>query len=533
MWGQVGAIWWAQFRTSRNHLPRRTVPSVLASLLSVIWYGSAVALGIFLAIILPDISLSRIADTLGIGLAGVFIFWQVGPLFTMSAGWSLQLNKLQIYPIPVGTLYFIEAFLRFTTAPEMIPVLLGVAVGLLRHPGLHAPWGLGVLLFIPFNLFLSLTVREVVLHSFERNRFRELFTILLISIGLLPQILLRTGLGARLQPYFSSIGNSPLAPWGEAAHIALGKATIWEWALLLAWTVLFFYASRVLFARSLTAEDVLRTRIPAGSAGARSRSTRWLSLLFSDPLAALVEKEVNSLLRMPRFRVSFGMACVFSVVVFIPLTYRVDGGTHPFLTDNFLEVVVLYGLLILSDALMLNVFGTDRGAVQLYFAAPIPLRSVFRAKNIVATLVVLAEAALVMFVVLLVGRAPSLDRVAFAVFAAIVVGLFFTSVGNMSSTYAARPIDPAQTFRKQAGARMQLWLLGCSVGMAILIGAAHLAWWAVGSSWAGLTVLAVELAVAAVVYRIALDSAVERAERERETLVGALTKNASPVGTGS
>lgn len=534
MWQQVAAIWWAQVRTSRNHLPRRTLGSILATCVSLLWYGSAVALGVLLAFALPGIPLSQIADNLGLGLVGVFLFWQVGPLFTLSAGWSLQLNKLLIYPIPRNTLFLIEIFLRFTTAPEMIPVLLGAAAGLLQHRELGGWWGLSILLFVPLNLFLALTVREVVLHSFERNRFREIFTVFLVSIGLLPQLLLRTRLGSRIQPYLNSISQSPWTPWGETAHIALGTASVWEWAGLLGWSLLFYQTARVLFARSLLAEETLR---PAASSPqperSRARWLQWTSNLFRDPLAALIEKELESLIRMPRFRVSFGMACVFSVIVFIPLTYGIEGGRNRFFTDNFLELVMLYGLLILSDALMLNIFGTDRAAAQLYFVAPVDLRAVIRAKNMVAAAVIVFETALVLLVVLLVRMPASIDKFLSAIGSATVVGLFFMAIGNMSSMMAARPVDPGQTFRKQAGSKMQLWLLSCSVGMALLIGAAHLAQWAVGAVWAGLAVRGVELAIAAIVYRVALDSAVERGTRDRETLISALSKSASPIGSGS
>ena len=541
MWQQIAAIWWAQLRTSRNHLPRKTWGSILATLLSILWYGAAVLVGVGFATLLPSLPVPEIQKNLGIGLLGVFLFWQIGPLFTLSSGWSLQLNKLLIYPIRKQTLFAIETFLRLTTAPEMIPVLIGAAAGLLRHRELPAWWGLCILLFIPLNLFLSLSVRELVLHSFERNRFRELFTVLLISIGLLPQLLLRTGLGHRIQPYFSAVSNTAISPWGQTAHLALGIATPWEWLGLAAWTVLFFLTARALFERSLASEETLRSSAasagraakPKDLAGARGAWAYAPSWLFRDPLAALLQKEFQSLVRMPRFRVSFGMACVFSVIVFFPLTFRISGGRNEFLSDNFLVIVTLYGLLILSDALMLNIFGTDRAATQVYFATPTDLRLVFRAKNIVALTFVALQAALVMVVVLLARMPVSLADVLNAIGSAAVVGLFYMAVGNLSSVMVARPIDPAQTFRKQVGAKTQIWLLFCSIGTMILVGTAYLARWAVGANWGGLLVLTVELGIGMIVYKISLDSAVERAARDTEKIMSALSKNASPIGSGS
>ena len=44
MFEQIRAIAWAQFRTTRNHLPRTNVGSILLGLLSLLWYGLYVAL---------------------------------------------------------------------------------------------------------------------------------------------------------------------------------------------------------------------------------------------------------------------------------------------------------------------------------------------------------------------------------------------------------------------------------------------------------------------------------------------------------
>ncbi len=60
-----------------------------------------------------------------------------------------------------------------------------------------------LLLYIPFNLFLSLAIRELLLHSFERNRFRELFAILLISIGVLPQTTAPHASGTEISAVFT------------------------------------------------------------------------------------------------------------------------------------------------------------------------------------------------------------------------------------------------------------------------------------------------------------------------------------------
>src|SRR5581483_6915649 len=151
MWSQIQAIAWAQFRTMRNHLPRTNFGAVLLWFLSLLWYGMYAALAVVLAVMLPEVPMAALQQWLPVGFLAVFLFWQVIPLFTLSSGWSLQLNKLQIYPVSNSALFGIEVLLRLTTAPEMILVLMGALIGLQRRPDTPLFAGLFVLFYIPLN----------------------------------------------------------------------------------------------------------------------------------------------------------------------------------------------------------------------------------------------------------------------------------------------------------------------------------------------------------------------------------------------
>jgi len=113
-----------------------------------------------------------------------------------------------------------------------------------------------------------------------------------------------------------------------------------------------------------------------------------------------------------------------------------------------------------------------------------------------------------------------------------VVTIYLLAVGNFTSVSLARPVNPSQTFKKQGGARMQLWLLLCSIGMYALVGFAFLARWALHSDWAMAGILLLEFAIGVIVYRLATESAVARGLRDRELLMEALSKGASPVSAG-
>ncbi len=295
------------------------------------------------------------------------------------------------------------------------------------------------------------------------------------------------------------------------------------------------------FEKSLVQDEQFRpdtpTRPAVAGLGARLNPFRNIvdlpSRLFSDPMAALVQKEFQSLLRMPRFRVILGMACVFSVVIFVPIALRSGGpGSSRFMSTNFLPVVNLYGLLLLSDVLLLNVFGFDRQAAQIYFVTPVPFETVLKAKNLTAIVFIVLQNIAVMILAALIRVSITPISIGTACGASAVVAVFFLSVGNLSSITMPRPVDPTQTFRKQSGGKMQLWLMLCSIGMFLLVGFAFLAKWALQSNWALLGVLLVEIIIGVIIYRLATESAVKRGLRDRERMMEALSKGVAPVALG-
>ena len=235
---QILAIIWAQFRVSRNHFRRTTFGAVLMWIVTALWYSLFIGLGVLAVIAIPELAMATLRRGMPIALLALFLYNQTIPLLTLSTGWSLQINKLQVYPIRESALFGLEVLLRVTSTPEFLIVILGGVVGLLRRPDVPPLAALCLLLFIPFNLFLQLAAREFILHAFQKNRFREILTIIFISIGILPQFLMRTGLGIKLKPYFLIFANGQGTPWQVASMLSLGQNTLVSVAVLGSWTML-------------------------------------------------------------------------------------------------------------------------------------------------------------------------------------------------------------------------------------------------------------------------------------------------------
>jgi ABC-2 type transport system permease protein len=256
---------------------------------------------------------------------------------------------------------------------------------------------------------------------------------------------------------------------------------------------------------------------------------RWPSLLFSDPLAALAEKEIRFLARSPRFRLVFLMGFTFGLVIWLPISLGQGGGSRSFLGSNYLTVVSVYSLLLLSEVCFWNSFGFDRSAAQVYFVAPVPFWLVLAGKNVSAVFFIAFEIGAITVVCALAGMPVTIERMAEAYSVATVIAMFLLGAGNLLSVQHARGVNPDTTFRSGAPGRIQALLFVIYPVAFFPVSMAYLARYAFDSQLAFYGVLAFDAMVGAVVYKLALDSAVAASERDREKMIAALAQGDGPI----
>jgi ABC-2 type transport system permease protein len=532
---QAGAILWAQWRTIRNFYPRGGV--AWTAILGFIWYGFWVVVSIAAArLIANPASLSLIHTALPGAMLIVLLYWQVVPLLMAATGASLDLRKLQAYPIPVSQMFSIEVMLRVTAGIEMMLLLTGIAAGLLFNPQLPKYCALAVVPYILFNLFLAVGLRDLLMRALARKRLRELFVFLLVMSMTLPQLLLTRGTMAGPARLLFTADNWPGWPWSAAANLAQGIDVLNASAVLIMWTVTAALFGRWQFTRTLAFD--------AEAAGARNLKSsprqgllesffRLPSAILPDPVGALVEKEIRVLTRSPRFRLVFLMGFTFGMVMLLPMSLGRGGGSGSFLGGNYLTAVSVYSLLLLSEACFWNSFGFDRSAAQIYFLAPVPFSQVLIAKNLSAIFFIGIEILAVTAMCGLMRTAITPLKIAEAYAVAGVVTIFLLAAGNMLSVRQARGANPGTQFRSKAAGRAQAMLVVIYPVAFIPVGLAYLARWAIDAhpQLAFFGVLAFDAMVGMIVYRIALDSAVETAERIKEQMITALSSNEGPIAS--
>ncbi len=535
MWNQASAIVWAQWRTSMHAFPRANKAGLaFTTVIRGVWYLAFVYLAFLAAILLsrPD-ELDTFQNILPAALLLCVLYWQLIPVLMASTGSSLDLKKLLVYPVPHSALFTLEVILRVSTGVEMLLVTAGAGVGLLLNPAVPSWAPLALIPFVVFNLLCSAGIRDLLVRLLARKRVREAVVFLLVLAAALPQLLLVRGAGSggRIRAFFSG-EPSMYWPWTATARLALGHFSWQSVAVLMGWTIAAYVFGRWQFERGLrfdvaeaASKDTLSTR--------RSSRLEWFyqlpNTVFPDPLAALMEKELRFLSRAPRFRLVFLMGFSFGLMIWAPLALTRTSATPGFFADNYLTLVSVYAMLLLSDVLFWNCFGFDRSAAQVYFLMPVKMSTVLAAKNLAAAIFVLIEITAIALVCALL-RLPLTGLQILETFViTCVLTVFVVSAGNISSLYGPRAVNPAKSFRTTASSRIQVMLLLVFPIALAPVALAYLARYAFDTEWAFFGVLLFAGAFGTIIYFYSMAAAVTAAGERREEIISTLSRGEGPV----
>lgn len=535
----IAAILQAQFRSMR-FFGRGSAFTIVAGLT---WYGvwamAGFAMG-FWAAVSPADAVRHMAP---LALLGVFLYWQFIPLLSASMGTSMDLRKLLAYPIPHGKLFQVEVMLRFTTGIEVLLLLTGSTLGVLANPAVRGVAGVArvlaaFLVFVLFNLLLASGMRSVIERLLSKRRVREWLAFLMTMLWVVPRFVAQSGFRPKWFGPAAAALQAVGLPWSAAARAALGAAGGREILLagtsMAAWTMLAAWFGRSQFERSLRYDPQAAQSTPATARGGAlqhiaDRFFRFPSLLLRDPIAAIVEKELRSMARTPRFRMVFVMGFTFGLMLWLPMV--MGRGSHPAGSRYFLTVVCVYSLTLLGGVTYWNCFGFDRSAALFYWAAPLRLVHVILAKNVAALIFIFLEVAVLsgITVVLPMGIGPA--QIAETVVVMGICAVYMLALGNVSSVHYPRALH-AERVSQGSGGGFQgfLFLLYPLALIPVLL--AYLARYAFDSELAFAMVLALAAAIAGVLYKISLESAVSAGIARRELILRELSKGDGPLVAG-
>ena len=503
----------------------------LAAFAGLLWYGGFAALALVGERYLAEApETGPMQAVLALGLFMVFVYWQAAPVLMAAAGASLDLKKLLVYPIPRGSLFGLEALLRVSMSGETLILLVGAAVGLERNPGVPGYKPLWLVPFALMNLFLSVGVRDFIGGLFKRKGARELAALSLVLLAVVPQWLVYKGVPGWWSPVAAALSRGPW-PWTAVAALLAGPPAWANAAELCGWLAAAYAFGRWQFERGLTLDPgvaMTSSRRPG-----RRGWVEWMATAaagpFRGPVAAMVEKEVLTMGRSPRFRLLAAMGFLLGLVIWVPLAFSGDP-SMAFMLTHYLTIVSVYSVVLLADALFWNVFGFDGPAAQFYFVTPATVRMALAAKNAAAIFFLLLEITAVVTACALFRLPVTPVRLGEAYGTALTLSLYLLAAGNLTSVWQPRRIETGSVFRKSAAGMAQAVVLMILPLACAPLALAFLARYAFDSQAAFYAVLAVDAAVGWALYRIASDSAAARAVLHKENIVGRLSRGTGLVG---
>jgi ABC-2 type transport system permease protein len=529
---QAWTLFITQWRIWLNFYRRHGRASFVFSLLfSAIWYGGFAGIAVFAANFVgePE-NLERARRAMPIALFFAFAYWQGMPLLMASVGGMLDFKKILVYPIAERDLFRIEMLMRTTLFCEMPIVMLGITIGILRNPALPKWCALGPLLYAAFNITLGAGLRDLITRWFQKKRIREAAILVIILLAALPSWLSSQGSGAA--KYFLWMRDVPKfwLPWLAASEAALNENGWIPWAALGAMTILGWAFSRWQFRKNLRFDAAAqRSSDAATGTGFLDRILGWPRYIFRDPLGVLVEKEVRFLSRTSRFRIVFMMGFTFGVLIWLPMARMQSGSSPGWMGQNFLTVVVLYALVLLSEVVFYNSFGFDRTAAQMYFVAPVQPSTVLIAKNIAAAFFVVAEVSLVTLACIVLKMPVTWLRVGEAACISAVMLLFLMGIGNIGSTRSPRAQNPSDGWKRSSASKFAFLAFLFYPLITAPIGLAYLARYAFETNAAFFATIAAALFIAGSFYYVSLESSVDTLETDRERFLTLLSQTDSPA----
>jgi len=530
----IAAILRAQLLVMRRAFGTGVAMSLVGG---VLWYGLWALAGWAAFVYTASASQKVLNDVLSLALGGLCLYWQAMPVVSASMGSSLDLRKLLAFPIPHARLFRVEILLRLASGADTVLVLVGGGAGLAVNPssrGVPAMAG-ALAVFVLFNLLLSLGVRSLLERLLTRRKIRELMVVVMAGLWTVPRLFVQTGFHPRILDRALGAAMAVGLPWSATAHAALGPFRLTSWLSLAAWTAAAGWFGRTQFERSLRHDAAASQAVVRESPRRASLADgfyRLPSRVLPDPLAAIVEKELRSLARTPRFRTLFVMGFTFGVLVWLPMALGGPGGRahdHSFLSRHFLTIVSAYALTLLGQVTYWNCFAFDRSAAAFWFVAPQPVSAVLIAKNIASQAPVYLEVAVLTAISLALGLVSGWGAVAEAFAVVGVCSVYMLAMGNITSIEYPHGLNPERVAQGGASGRFQTLVLIFYPLAVAPVALAFLARYAFDSELAFRLGLALAAVVGGIVYVAALRSAVATAERSRETILQTLSAGEGPV----
>jgi ABC-2 type transport system permease protein len=483
---QLLAVAWLRWRIFVNGIfrkrpkgKRQIVGLVFATVLRlIVWpmlalivVGPVAASGFFAWMAISQGHPQSLASLL-LGIALLWQFVSINGLSIAATIPSFDPASLVRFPLRFGRYFVLRSLLGLMTPSTIVGCLavLAAAVGIgVANASLALPALIVMAVYALMNIYLTRMIGAWMERWLANRRFREIFSMLMalfvVSIQFMnlqraPMRAPGTRSSWLLAVLHSSGSYLYWLPSGFAAQaILLVKhplAAVAQFAGLLASTVLFAAVFAVRLHKEFLGEHLSEgasrrvqvpsaPRVKAQSPQPAARSAPAASgVIVSPTVAACLRKEwlilrgngsqLIGLLTPLMFVVIFSMNRAFSAVS----------------AKYFLPAAIAY-VLIAALSSLYNIFGADGRGVQVYLLAPIRMRDVVVAKNLMSLALIVALVGLAWIIICVLARAPVpvSMQISTALWTVFVVAMNL-AIGTIRSIQAPRHFVPGQGRQQRA-----------------------------------------------------------------------------------
>jgi ABC-2 type transport system permease protein len=479
---QVKLVAGLRLQTMKNGLRRKSNRWDLIGMIWISIFSSMMVIGLGVAFFFGTMTFLRTnrAGWMGVLFWGLFLWWQIFPIFEAGFGVNFEFRTLLRFPMSqrafylLGLSYGFGDFAAIAGTCWIGAMLLATAT---TRPGLlPAMAGVG-LIFILVNVTLERLLGSWIEKILARRRTRELFlavfVMAMVSLNFLNPVLQHYGKNV-VPRAMEVVRYAAWLPGSLAGQVIGGAAksdfrgVIVGTAGLLCWLLALSGLLWQRFTTQYRGEELSESAAPAAvrKKERRKEAGEELPELLPGSIAGVMMKEFRYMTRNGFAFLSLILPPV--MVVYFSIQFGGKGSMlkqHGLSPEIFFPAIMAYLILILVSPAY-NSFAYEGKGIQTYFMAPVSFREVLLGKNLFLVSLVVFELTLAFGLLIWRMGLPSLPRFFATIGAAVFAVLGQLSIANWSSLSFPKKMEIGK-MKGQRNSGIAVWT---AFGVQILLG---------------------------------------------------------------
>ena len=479
---QVKLVAGLRLQTMKNGLRRKSNRWDLIGMIWISIFSSMMVIGLGVAFFFGTMTFLRTnrAGWMGVLFWGLFLWWQIFPIFEAGFGVNFEFRTLLRFPMSQRAFYLLGLSYGFgdfaaiagtcwigamllataTTRPGLLPAMAGVGL-------------IFILLNVTLERLLGSWIEKILARRRTRELFLAIFVMAMVSLNFLNPVLQHYG--KNVVPRAMELAR--YAAWlpGSLAGQVIGGAAKSDFrgvmvgtAGLLCWLLALSGLLWQRFTTQYRGEELSESAAPA--AVRKKERTKEaggeLPELLPGSIAGVMMKEFRYMTRNGFAFLSLILPPV--MVVYFSIQFGGKGSMlkqHGLSPEIFFPAIMAYLILILVSPAY-NSFAYEGKGIQTYFMAPVSFREVLLGKNLFLVSLVVFELTLAFGLLIWRMGLPSLPRFFATIGAAVFAVLGQLSIANWSSLSFPKKMEIGK-MKGQRNSGIAVWT---AFGVQILLG---------------------------------------------------------------